>query len=154
MCCAPSSSLVALAFAMLLASCGSLDMTVPEPFLRLSTGGGEIKATTPDDARLWVREFDDPEHGDVAFWTKALHHDLDARGYRALEDQASARDAAGNEGQVRSYVAILDGVEHGYLVAVFVPSAGTVRVAEFVAPRARFDELAPIVRAALATLGR
>lgn len=158
MCCARSEVLrcvALLAVAACLASC-SLTMQVPEPFLVLRTPGDEVKATTPEDARLWVREFADPDEGDAAFWTEALAHDLERRGYQPLGEAEQVRDAAGRTGFVRSFAVDADGREHGYLVAVFVRdhwwSGHIVRVAEFVAPRAAFDTLAPRVRAALATL--
>ncbi len=129
-------------------------MDVPSPFLQLETGSHELKATTPDDARLWVREFDDPDEGDLSFWNDALHHDLTARGYRTLGDAEQVRDAAGTLGTLRSYAVAIDGTEHGYFAATFVlPGGGTVRIAEFIAPRERFDTLLDAVRASLATLG-
>lgn len=143
--------LLALAFG--LAACGSLRMDLPPSFLKLTSGERELKATTADDARLWVREFGDPERGDLAFWVQALRYDLEARGYRPDAEAALVRDAAGNAGELHRFSALLEGREYGYAIAVFLPSPGLVRVAEFVAPRERFDELVPAVRDALATLG-
>lgn len=136
-----------------LAACGSLRMDLPPSFLRLTSGERELKATTADDARLWVREFGDPEGGDIAFWVQALRYDLEARGYRHDAEAAFVRDAAGNAGELHRFSAMLDGREYGYAIAIFLPSPGLVRVAEFVAPRERFDELVPAVREALASLG-
>lgn len=146
---------LAVAGLWLLGSC-SIAMDVPPPFLQLESPGDELKATTPDDARLWVREFADPDEGDASFWSDALGHDLELRGYQPVGDVEDVRDAEGRVGHLRTYTVDVDGREHGYLVAVFVRSTWLgdhfVRVAEFVAPKARFDELAPAVRAALATL--
>ena len=44
---------------LFLTGCSGISMDVPTPFLRLETPRAELKATTPDDARLWVREFED-----------------------------------------------------------------------------------------------
>lgn len=154
MCCAVSELRVVLLSLALLAGCATpLSMTVPSPFLRLESSGAGIKATTPDGARLWVREFADRDRGDLSFWASALHYDLEERGYRALEEAGEVRDAADKTGSLRSYLCDVEGREQGYLVAVFIPEAGTVRVVEFVAPRARFDELSAAVRTAISTLG-
>ena len=41
---------------------------------------------TGDDARVWVRRFQDPNGADLAFWAEALEHDfVDQRGYDPLE---------------------------------------------------------------------
>src|SRR5690606_34286349 len=132
-----------------------LTMTPPESFLVLQTEGTQIKAMTADDARLWVREITEPQEGDLEFWSAALHQDLLARGYRALGEPADVTDGESRPGRLRTYELNAAGRAQGYLVALFVEQGSgtsTIRVAEFVAAKERFDELLPRVRESLATL--
>lgn len=130
-------------------------MDLPEPFLRLATEGRQLKATTPDDARLWVREFPDDDQGSLAFWTAALRNTLtDGRGYE-LRGEGDVQDAAGLPGRWLDLRAQVNGETWGYLVAVFVDAgtwSHTIRVVEFVAREDTFAAQAPSIRAALATL--
>ena len=130
-------------------------MQMPAPFLALRAPRGEFKAVTPDDARLWVREFVDEEHGSLAFWVEALRRDLtESRGYE-LVDESDVRDAAGRAGRRLRCAATIEGERHGYLVAVFVIDglvAATIRVVEFTARLAAFDAHYGAVVGALPTL--
>ena len=115
-----------------------------------------FEATTADGARLLVRDFVDRDEGTLAFWSAALRNDLvDHRGYEPVGKAAPVRDAAGREGSVQTYRTRHEGVEHGYLTALWVIEANGqhwIRVAEFTAPSAQFEAHVESVRAALATL--
>jgi len=139
---------------MLLGACAGLRLDVPAPFLRLHTSGDEVKAVTPDDARLWVRTFADPDGGDLGFWSETLRRNLVARGYE-VQEPSEVHDAAGRQGRCFRCAATVDGARFGYLVAVFV-SAGSgahqIAVVEFTALEAAFSAHVDDVLRALATL--
>jgi hypothetical protein len=121
-----------------------------------STPRSELKATTPDDARLWVREFDDPDGGTVVFLAETLKNDLTSnRGY-AFRTDSGTMDATGRPGIEQTYETAAGGEPHGYLVAVFVVERtlrdNLVRVAEFAAPKPVFDEHVESIRTAIGTL--
>ena len=115
-----------------------------------------FEATTADGARFLVRDFVDHDEGTLAFWSAALHNDLvEHRGYEPVGDAASVRDAANREGTVQTYRTRHEGVEHGYLTALWVIGTGDrhwIRVAEFTAPTEEFEAHVETVRAALVTL--
>ncbi len=138
-----------------LGGCYAIEMDLPPDFLQLETGGFELKAITPDDARLWVREFEDGDQGDLQFWASSLKVDLEEnRGYSPVEE-AELRDDQGRVGTQMQFAVTTEGEPHGYLVAVFVfegSSTNTIRVAEFVAPRAVFEQQLEGVEAALVTI--
>lgn len=140
---------------LLLTGCSGISMEVPTPFLRLETPRDELKATTPDDARLWVREFEDRDKGGLAFWAATLQNDLTGnRGYQ-LVGAEDIRDAAGRDGRALHLEATANGEAWSYLVAVFVREgtfSHTIRVAEFVARGEVFAKHVEAVRGALATL--
>jgi hypothetical protein len=135
----------------------AMRMDLPEPFLRLDTSGDQLKATTPDDARLWVREFQDDDQGSLEFWVATLRNALtQSRGY-ALTDQGEVRDAGGLAGRWMELRAQVNGEPWGYLVALFVDEgawSSTIRVVEFVAREEAFAAQVPAIRTALATLRR
>ncbi len=141
--------------ALLLAGCRGIGMDLPAPFLRLDTERTQLKATTPDDARLWVREFDDRDKGGLAFWAATLQNDLTGnRGYELVAAD-DVRDRAGRDGRVLHLKATANGQSFQYLVAVFVTEGtfrNTIRVAEFVARDEVFAVHAAAVRTALTTL--
>ncbi len=139
----------------MLGGCSSIEMELPPDFLQLQTGGFELKAITPDDARLWVREFEDRDQGDLQFWASSLKVDLEEnRGYSPVEE-TELRDDQGREGIQMRFALTTEGEPHGYLVAVFVfegSSTNTIRVAEFVAPSGVFQHHLEGVKAALVTI--
>ena len=146
------------ALGLLLASCASVSMDVPDDFLRLtSQESDDVRAVTADGARIWVREFDVNDDASLSFWTEALTNDLvERRGYR-LEEPQTVSGAGGLEGVLLEGGCTVDGQEQGYLVAVFlVPgslfSSDRVRTVEFTAERALFDQHEEAVREAIATV--
>lgn len=145
---------LACVLALAAGGCG-IGMDLPEPFLQLHTSGRELKATTPDDARLWVREFEDQDQGGLPFWAATLHNELTgSRGYELIE-QSELRDGSGCPGRLFELRALVDGERWGYLVAVFVRAgtwSNTICVAEFVAREDTFTTHAPAIRTALTTL--
>jgi len=133
-------------------------MTVPGDFLALDTPGSEVKATTSDEARLWVREFSDPDSGTARFWADTLRHEfVEKRGYTLLHT-APVRDGAGREGVEMRFATTVDGTPRGYLVALFVVESSlpwqsnSIRVVEFVSERSGFDKYVDSVHEAIATL--
>jgi hypothetical protein len=151
--------LTCCAVAVLLFAAGcATSMRLPDQFLQLRKGNG-YRAVTADDARIWVRTFDNPEEGNVEFWSKILAEDLGRnRGYKIV-NQGECRDAEGHDGRWLECSAQVDGEAMGYLVAVFsVPKsvlglAGSkVCVCEFGAREPVFQQHVEAVRTALATL--
>lgn len=144
-----------LALLALLGACSGLSMEAPEGFLVLEGREDEIKATSPEEARLWVRSFTDRDQGGLEFWAAALRRDLLAnRGYRAGGEVEPVR-ADGMEGRLMEMGTVLEGEQYGYLVALFVVEGGdenTIFVVEFTAPREEYDRRLPGVREAIGTL--
>lgn len=150
---ARASSLLIVA-ALPLGSC-AIQMDLPQEFLVLQTSGDQLKATTPEDARVWVREFADPDGGTLDFWAATLKNDLiDNRGYR-LQREDDVQDGSGRPGRLMELLATVGGEQQGYLVAVFtVPGmfGDSVRVLEFAARKEVYDRHVESVRAAISTL--
>jgi hypothetical protein len=142
----------------LLPAC-SMTMDLPSDFLRLERSGAEFKAITPDDGRLWVREFADPSAGTLEFWATTLRNDfVENRGYELVGDRP-VRDGTGRAGQEFEFRTFAAGEGHGYLLTVFVLPAAfwpwseqQVLVAEFGAREPVFVERLEAVRTALGTL--
>ena len=149
-----SSGLIVVLCAML-GACSSLTADLPSDFMQLRTANHEFKATSPDGARVWAREFEDYDQGGVSFWAEALKNDLtEGRGY-VLESSDSVRDGEGNEGRQMQLKTTFGGERWGYLVAVFVlpgSSSNTIRVFEFTAREAVFETYLEQVSASVATL--
>ena len=157
MSCSGSNALVIAVVCLLATACatGGPSMDVPEDFLQLRGGPAELKAITPDEGRLWVREFADPERGDLSFWAQALQNDLaENRGYDVAQ-RSEVRDAAGRPGVLMECAVTFGGEPRGYLIAVFVIEGSgdhRIRVAEFAAARAVYDSHVEAVKRSLATL--
>lgn len=148
-----AASLAALALFPLLAGC--MHMQVPKDFLVIEEGSSEIKAVSPDDAKIWVHEFSDPDEGDLAFWSSVLKTDfVENRGYTLLEERA-VKIAAGREGMEYRFEVTTQGTAQGYLVQVSVLEgwlSNTIVAVEFVAPKQVFAKHLDEVRKAIATL--
>ena len=97
----PRSLLLLVAALLPLTACSTLEADLPETFLQLDTDRDELKATTPDGALFWVREFDDQHGGGLEFWTAALREDfVEGRGLVAIGDPAEVEDDRGRTGTV------------------------------------------------------
>ena len=131
-----SASVMALAVATgTLTSC--LSIQAPS-FLVLQKSTDSLKAMTPDDARVWVREFGDSSRGDLSFWSQALRNDLVSnRGYTLIEER-KVKDADGHDGAEMLFEVTAGGRAQRYIVALYVFEglfSNTIRVAEYVAPK-------------------
>jgi hypothetical protein len=130
----------------------AIGVDLPDGYLRIDSPWGQVKALTPDDSRLWIREFDAEEEATLAFWTEALRNDLvDRRGYVPTSEPEPVTDGDGVEGTIQSFTIRYQGVEYGYLIAVFV-DGDDVRTAEFAAPATDFAARAPAIRESLGTI--
>ncbi len=147
------SRLAALGLALAVSSCVGLQ--VPPDFLVVARDLGELKAVTADDARLWVREFPDPDRGDLAFWTRTLKNDLvKNRGY-VLIGEAATKDAQGNPGTELLLETTVRGRPLRELLALFVYPGlldGRIRVVELVAEPLAFDATVEGVRESIAAM--
>src|SRR3979409_1240908 len=86
-----------LLFALLFSSC--ISFTPPDRFLIVHNSGDDLKAITPEESKLWIRNFDDDDKGGLAFWKDALRADLkDSRGY-ILVSEGDIKDGAGTAGK-------------------------------------------------------
>jgi hypothetical protein len=150
-----ASLLLCVGVAVAASSC--VTMETPKTFLVIDRGTAELKATTPDDDRLWVRTFDDDVKGDLSFWRDALKNDLvKNRGYTLLSE-GTATDASGAQGAELVLEATVDGRAYQELVALFVYEGAlgnTIRVVEFVAEKDRFAAQLDDVRASVRTMKR
>lgn len=144
-------SLVAV---LALASCATI-MDPPERFLVVDEGGDFVKAITPEESKLWLRDFADDDRGGLAFWRDALLKDLkDNRGY-VLVSEAPAKDSAGTPGHELVLESTVNGRTVRELLALFVYEGlfgDTIRVVEYVAEKDTFDKEVAAVRASLTTI--
>ncbi len=144
-------ALLLLALAGAAAACTT--PPAPADFLVVDGGRGEVKAIAPDDSLFWVRQFRDGMRGDFAFWAEALEKEfVESRGYTLLEKrQVKWNGAPGVEllfevsaaGKARRYLATMAVAPGSF--------AHTIRMAEYVADKERFDQHLAAVRAALGT---
>ena len=146
-------AIIFCALAVSASSC--LTYQAPARFLVVDKGGGEIKAITPEESKLWVRSFSDADHGGLAFWADALRADLKTnRGYMIVSE-ADVKDADGNAGKEIVLESTVNGQPVRELLAVFVHPgwmSDSLRVLEYVAPKAAFDKEVDGVRASEASL--
>jgi hypothetical protein len=134
---------------------GCLTFEAPDRFLVVERGTDVLKAITPDEAKLWVREFSDPDGGSLDFWSDALKSDfVSNRGYTLLEEHA-VKDHGGEKGLELLFELTAAGAAQRYLAVLFVYEgccANTIRTIEFVAPRDLFERYAADVRKSVATI--
>ena len=142
---------------LVVAALGCVTMQAPPGFLVLDRDGSQWKAATPQDDRLWVRDFADDDGGDLSFWRDALKDDLlKNRGYTLIAE-GEAQDAGGHKGAELVMEATVDGRPYQELLVVFVYEGAfgnTIRVVEFVAEKERFAASVDEVRGSIRTLRR
>jgi hypothetical protein len=134
-------------------------MEVPKAFIVTAQGTDELKAVSADDAQIWVRTFDEPHEGSLAFWTDALRNDfVDNRGYTLIEE-GTTQDGDGHEGSELTFEVTVGGRAQRYAVSLFwIPgsflfwTSNTIGIVEFVAPRDVFEGYREEVRKAVHTL--
>lgn len=131
-------------------ACGcAAPIRLPKDFLVLERAG-DYQAVTGDDARVWIRDFEDPNRASLAFWTSAVEHEFtQQRGYD-LVAKGAIKNRAGDEGAWFECAANVRGERVGYLVAVWVDGRD-VHVVEFAARAETFAARVESVRSALKT---
>jgi len=142
---------VTLVSLFLSSSCATLEL--PGRFLVVERAVGEVKAITPDEAKVWLRDFEEPG-GDLAFWAEALEGDLVGnRGY-VLVSKSDVKDGGGKPGKELVFETQAYGTPVKYLIAVFVHEtvfgSSRIRTVEYVADKKLFDTYVDDVRAAIA----
>lgn len=148
-----------LAAAIASTGCATLSMDLPQEFLVLPDEGDGMRATTPSEARVWLREHDAPPGAQLAFWRAALKRNLvEGRGYTVVEEQ-EIKDASGREGIEMLCEGKIGGVPHRYLLAVFVlPTPlpmlfdDTIRTVEYAAEKKDFETHLEAVRKSIRSL--
>lgn len=137
-----------------LASCATL-IDAPERFLVVDDGGSFVKAITPEESKLWLRDFPDDDRGGLAFWRDALKADLqDNRGY-VVVSEGVAQDSAGTPGHELVLESTVNGRTVRELLVVFVYAgwfSDTIRVVEYVAEKDTFETEVASVRASVNTI--
>lgn len=132
-----------------------ISMDVPEPFLLIERSLSELKAVSPEEGLIWVREFSDSHKGDLDFWTEVLKEDLVTnRGYTLLEE-GSTRDGADHEGTALHLETAVEGAARTYLLAVFVREgwlSNTISTVEYVDRKEQAEAHLEAVRKAIGTL--
>lgn len=135
-------------------SCATI-IQPPERFLVTDDGGDFVKAITPEESKLWLRDFGDDDKGGLAFWRDALRADLkDNRGYIVISE-GDVKDSVGTPGHELVLESTVNGRTVRELMAVFVYDgffSDTIRVVEYVAEKETFEQEVASVRASLATI--
>jgi len=149
-------SIATLVFSLLAvssASCISFDP--PKSFLVTWRGAADLKAITPDESKLWVRNFPDVDRGGLSFWVEALKRDfVDNRGYVLISD-AAIKDGAGTAGHEVLVESTVGGRPMRELLCVFVYGGlfeDNIRVVEFVADKTAFDRELTSVRTSVSAM--
>jgi hypothetical protein len=140
---------------LLVAGCRTIDMELPDRFVRFDDWDG-FKATTPAErSRLWVREFDDDARAPLSFWSETLLTEMkDNRGYLVIAE-SDVVDAAGRSGRAMEFEVSLGGRPFREYMVVFAIEgvfSNTVRVAEYVAETATFATEISAVKPAMLTI--
>jgi len=113
----------------------------------------DFRAVTADDARVWVRRFDDANEADLEFWAQVLEHDfVQQRGYD-LVGQGDVENADHERGRWFECVTNVRGERVGYLIAVWA-NGSDVLVVEFAARGEIYGNRVECVRVALWTVRR
>ena len=159
---AMTSERTAVLLACLLLPACSMQMALPKDFLQVERhfASSEFKAVTADDARVWVREFDDADRGGLEFWLVTLKTDCtDRRGYQFV-GEGECKDGDGHAGKWLEFRGVVAGEKQGYLIAVFLRATGwfgngqSVRTVEFAAREDQFLARQRAVLDALPTVHR
>lgn len=143
-------------FLLSLPAC-AIQAKLPDKFLELDSDRYQLKATSADDAILWVRRFDNQaDDGTLEFWTEALKNNLvDARGY-TLVGREKIRTDKGLEGEALVLEATVAGQTQRELCALFLTHGlfgdARVYVVEYVAPKDLFERYAKQVKQTIESL--
>ena len=139
-----------------LTSC-AIQANVPDKFLKLENDQYQLKATSADNAIFWVRRFDSQQQdSNLDFWAEALINNLvKGRGY-TLVDSSELQTRSGRKGRAMVLEATVGGETQRELFAIFTKErlwgGPSIYVAEYVAPKALFDQYLDNVREAIQSL--
>ncbi|MCC7063548.1 MAG: hypothetical protein IT456_12140 [Planctomycetes bacterium] len=140
---------VGLGLFLLFAACAT-QMDLPKDFLQLSESE-QFRAVTGDDARVWIREFEDENAASREFWAQAVEYDfVQQRGYELIA-KGEVKNRSGVAGDWFECATNVGGARYGYLVAIWV-SGTNIKVVEFTARDEVWKARVESVRAALRTV--
>lgn len=123
-------------------------LEVPDGFVLVKSSRKELQAISPDDARLWYREFGVSNDANLDFWAKAIRtHLVEHQGCRMVdESDIHSTNTRKKHGAYQMLVeADSDRGPLLHLLTVSVgptlwPGKSTVRVTEFTAPPELYEE--------------
>ncbi|MBM80483.1 MAG: hypothetical protein CMJ78_07810 [Planctomycetaceae bacterium] len=131
---------------------GMVRLDLPDSFVVIDQQKHELKATTADNAKLWLREFVINKHAELEFWAKAVNnHLVENRGYELVEQQ-HIEDQQGKKGIELTFDTRSS--KNRYTVMVFADEMKlltrkrNLRVIEFVASQETFDSYITDIRIA------
>lgn len=149
--------LVTCLSAVLFAACAA-PLQLPAGFVELGDTSAGYCAVTSDDARLWVRELQDPTEGSLEFWSESLRRDLvEQRGYEQV-GTGELKNRDGDAGRWIEATSNVRGERIDYLVAVWsrrrswLRSGDDILVVEFAARAEVYQSRIEQVRASLGTV--
>ena len=128
---------------------GRKPVDVPDGFVLLKSSRDELQAISPDDARVWYREFDVSNDASLDFWTKAVRtHLVEHQGCRLVdESEVSAENTMFKRRAHQMLLAASS--DRGpllHLLTISVkprtlrPGHNTVQITEFTAPPELYEE--------------
>ena len=131
---------------------GVINVDLPDRFLIIDQQREELKATTADNAKLWIRELVISKHAELEFWSKALqNHLVENRGYTLLSQQ-NIQDKRGREGVEFTFETQVSNKRYSVMVFAdqmkLLSRKRKIRVIEFVSSRDAFDSYMDDVRIA------
>lgn len=133
-----------------------MPMDVPSGFLPVRATRNELQAISPDDARVWYREFAVSDKAGQDFWAKAIRtHLVEHRGCRVIDESIVRQDAElGHDGYYQLLLtAESDRGPLYHLLTISLKPAtlwsrkSTIRVTEFTAPPHLYAEYSDAVGA-------
>ena len=133
---------------------GKPPMEAPSGFLVVRENRHELQAVSPDDARVWLREFPVDNKTGPEFWSKAIQtHLVDHLGYRLI-DQSEVESISRQPGHQMLFEADSEQGPVRYLLTILRrpkpvwSRQGTIQVVEFAAPANLYADYIDAVGAA------
>lgn len=128
-------------------------LTLPDEFLEMDSSPTHFKATSADDAILWVERVSVQKSGEkLKFWVDALKNDfVENRGYTLLSAEDSRTDG-GNEGTQLLFEATAAGATYRYLVTMFMAEGPSVYVSRFTAEKDTFAKHLEAIKTSVRSL--
>lgn len=135
---------------IVLSSCATTSMEVPEGFAQLDSSEDDLRFISPEGFRVRIYRRNNMPEQNINFWVDAYVHHMENQGYQEFED-AQLIDSQIGKLSVHTWLVSLTGKDYLYAHAIGLQGKEII-IVEFAGPLDQYEEYQNSLMSALASI--